>query len=68
MNELRGCQNRAIKAIFQLPYYYPTNKLYKDNRVLNIRSIIQIQTITMVHKTRQNTIRTNKNKKKGRNI
>lgn len=60
INELKRLQNKAIKAIYRLPYLYPTRNLYTiENNLLPIDVINQIQLTLLIFKIKNNYIKHN---------
>ena len=59
LNKLQRLQNKAIKTIFSLNYYTPSEIIYKNYPFLQINEIKQHEQAKLIYKIKNNQIKTN---------
>lgn len=57
LQKLQRQQNKILKIIYKLDYHTATNEVYKTTQELNIRQIITLNNLLLLHKIRHNKIK-----------
>ncbi len=60
-NRLERLQNKAVKAVFNLPYETPTYELYKKVNVLPLNKLKVLKSAKLAYKLKHNTLKSKTN-------